>query len=205
LPDAPRRRYTRRISPEASFDPETAVTVGRIVASHGVRGELKVEPLTAFPERFARGSKLWLKGALVTVAASRPVARLVYVTLAGVDDRTKAEALKGESLLATAPQEIKDADTYYQHDIVGLQVETEAGEALGKVESIFSTGSNDVYVVRGERGELLLPAIEDVVKQVDVAGGRLVVALLPGLEFQKSAPKAASPRPKRRAPAPKRG
>ena len=170
-----------------------------------MRGELKVEPLTAFPERFRAGSRLWLKGALITVTASRPVARLVYVTLEGVDDRTAAEALKGESLLATAPQEITEEDTYYQHDIVGMQVETEAGEALGMVESIFPTGSNDVYVVRGEQGELLLPAIEDVVKQVDVAGGRLVVTLLPGLEFQKSAPKAAAPHPRRRASAPKRG
>jgi hypothetical protein len=90
------------------------------------------------------------------------------------------------------------AGTYFQHDIIGLEVVTDSGEALGRVATILETGANDVYVVKGERGELLLPAIEDVIKQVDVRGGRLVIDLLPGLEFVK--PTRGGQRPRTRRP-----
>ena len=185
--------------PSSELNPETAVTVGRIVAAHGVRGEMKVQPLTDFPKRFRRGAYLWLNGARTRVRSSRPVGRLFYIILEGVNDREAVDALRDAELQVPEAEPLVE-DVFYQHDIVGLAVETADGEALGKVESIFSTGANDVYVVRGERGELLLPAVEDVVKEIDVAGGRLRVELLPGLEF--IAP--AAPRERRRRPQPSR-
>ena len=178
------------------IDPQTAVCVGRVVGAHGLRGEVRVEPLTDFPERFEAGSVLWLDGAPRRVEASRWRGRSVYLKLDGASSRTEAAALRGKELMAPEPRPIEEAGRYYRHDVVGLRVEDEAGAALGRVADILVTGANDVYVVRGEQGELLLPAIEDVVREVDVAGGRLVVALLPGLEFVK--PGKASPRrPKR--------
>ena len=71
--------------------------------------------------------------------------------------------------------------SYYEHDVVGLRVETGKGRVLGEVAEILRTGANDVYVVRGELGEILIPAIGHVVKRVDVPGGRIVVELMPGL------------------------
>jgi 16S rRNA processing protein RimM len=181
------------------IDPATAVSVGRILASHGVRGELKVEPLTDFPERFRRGARVWLRGEPIRIEASRWLGRSVLLKLEGIDDRSAADGLRGQELLLPQPKTLPDAGVFYQHDIVGLSVETAAGEALGKVESIFSTGANDVFVVRGEQGELLLPAIEDVVRQIDLSKRRIVVELLPGLEFT---PASKPPRrPTRRRPA----
>jgi 16S rRNA processing protein RimM len=186
--------------PSPDLDPSSAVSVGRIVAPHGLKGEIKVEPLTDFPERFQRGARLWLKGEPRRVQMSRPQGKLVYLKLAGINSRESVNALRGEELLVPEAFPIEAADVYYQHDILGLRVEDEAGELLGNVAQIIPTGSNDVYVVRGERGELLLPALEDVIKLVDLPNGRLVVEILPGLEFTKiptPTPKAPK-RPARR-------
>ncbi len=171
---------------EPEFDPSTAVPVGRIVAAHGIRGELRVEPLTDFPDRFRTGAQLWLDGTPRRVQSSRWQGRLVVLKLQSVDDRNAAEALRGHELLVPSLHALNEPDVFYQHDIVGLRVVTLDGEELGRVEDIISTGSNDVYVVRGERGELLLPAIDDVVKQIDVDGGVVTVEMLPGLEFHRA-------------------
>lgn len=175
----------------AVFDRRLAVRVGIIIAPHGVRGEVRVQPLTDFPERFRRGSVLWLEGAPRRVEAGRWRGQDVYLKLEGVNSRTEAEALRGKELWAAAPKPIQEAGRYYCHDIIGLRAEDEAGAPLGRVAEVLETGANDVYVVRGELGELLLPAVEDVVREVDIAGGRLVVRLLPGLEFvgRKAAPR----------------
>ena len=183
--------------PVPELDPATAVSIGRVLAPRGVRGELKVEPLTDFPERFAKGAHIWLRGQPRRVAASRWQGRHVYLTLEGVEDREAAAALRDELLQVPEAMSIGEEDVFYQHDIVGLRVETASGEALGRIESIFATGANDVYVVRGERGELLLPAVEDVIRQVDLAGGRLVIDLLPGLEFTKPRVAVANRHPAR--------
>ena len=176
-----------------AFDPSSAVCVGRVLVPHGLRGELKVESLTDFPERFRAGARLWLRGEPRRVRSSRWQGRAAYLQIEGVEDRTAAEALRGEELYVPRAMAIRAPDVYYQHDIVGLRVETSDGETLGGVESIFATGANDVFVVRSEQGELLLPAIDDVIKQVDLEGGRVVVELLPGLEFTP-APRVARQR-----------
>jgi 16S rRNA processing protein RimM len=191
------------VAPDGELDPRTAVTVGRVLTAQGVQGEIKVEPLTDFPERFKPGARVWLRGEPVRVRASRWRGRYVYLRLEGIDDRGAAEGLRDVELMAPQAMALPDADVFYQHDIVGLKVETEAGEALGRVESIFSTGANDVYVVRGEQGELLLPAIEDVVKRIDLVAGRLIVELLPGLEFRQAGPAKRAPvRQRRKRPSP---
>ncbi len=174
------------------------VVVGRVVTAHGIKGELKVEPMSDFPERFARGSRLWLDGVEHVVQSGRWQRSQVIVKLDGVNSRDAAEALRGKELSVPDLAELPpDEDLYYLHDIVGLRVETRDGETLGEVYDVLSTGSNDVYVVRGERGELLLPALDDVVLEVDIAGGRVVVDVPEGIEFHGSVtkqPRAASRR-----------
>jgi 16S rRNA processing protein RimM len=183
-----------------TLDPAIAVSVGRIVAAHGLRGELKVEPLTDFPERFQRGVVLWLEGRPRSIEGARWQKDAVLLKLAGIDTREQAERLRGKELLLPEPGPLPAGEgVYYQHDVIGLRVETVKGEALGSVADILSTGANDVYVVRGERGELLLPAVEDVVREVDLVAGRLVVDLLEGLEFR-----AKTRGVPRKRPAPKR-
>ncbi|MPZ48000.1 MAG: 16S rRNA processing protein RimM [Dehalococcoidia bacterium] len=182
------------------------MTVGRVLVPHGIRGEVKVEPLTDFPERFDAGGRVWIEGAARLIERSRPQDRNLILKLQGVDTRDAAEALRGKELMLPEAPPIDEPGRFYQHDILGLRVEDAAGEKLGVIADILSTGANDVYVVRGERGELLLPAVEDVVKQIDLTSGSIIVELLPGLKFRASTPKRrrppAKPPAKKSTPAP---
>ena len=199
---APRRRYTKRVKENRDvaaaaetpqvLDPETAVTIGQITSIHGIKGELRVMPLTDFPERFDAGAEVWLDGSPRRVRRSRQQGKELIVSLDGVDTRDAAEALRGKELMAPSPTRL-DEGVFYQHDIIGLRAVTPDGQALGRVSEVIATGSNDVYVVTGDRGELLLPALEDVVREIDLANGRIVVELLEGLEFTR----APSPRARR--------
>jgi 16S rRNA processing protein RimM len=106
----------------------------------------------------------------------------LLLKLGGCDDRTAAELLRG--MLVQVPAESAaplESDEFYQFQIIGLAVETDTGQHLGKVVEVLETGANDVYVVRGPSGEVLLPAVDEVVREVDPASGRMVVHLLPGL------------------------
>jgi 16S rRNA processing protein RimM len=177
--------------------PETPVTVGRIVAPHGIRGEVKVEPLSDFPQRFEAGSVLWLRDSPCTVERGRWQGRTVILKLEGVETRNEAEALRGKELTVPEAIELNDDGVYYLHDIVGLQVEDQGGAALGSLAEVLSTGATDVYVVRGDRGELLLPALDDVILDIDLTNRRIVVEVPEGIEYQGTAAKA---RPRNRRP-----
>jgi 16S rRNA processing protein RimM len=162
--------------------PSGHVAVGRILAPHGLRGDMKVEPLTAQPEHFAVGATLWIGDSAYQVEASRGQKGFIFVRLAGVASVEEAEALRGcllslpEDDLAPLPE-----DEYYAYQLIGLDVFDVTGERLGKIVRLLATGSNDVYVVGGPYGELLVPAIGDVVVEVDMPGGRIVVSLMEGM------------------------
>ncbi len=104
------------------------------------------------------------------------------VKLKGVDSPEAAKALAGATLevLESDLRPLPDG-TYYHYHLLGMRVVSIHGEDLGEIAEIVDTGGNDVYVVRGQRGELLLPATTDVIKDVDVAAGQMTVELLPGL------------------------
>jgi 16S rRNA processing protein RimM len=187
---------------DPELDPATAVTVGRIIAAHGVRGEIKVEPLSDFPQRFEAGSRLWLDGEPYTVDRGRVQGRIVVLKLQGIDTRNQAESLHGKTLMAPEATRIEEPDVYYLHDILGAKVQDSAGQALGELVEVLSTGSNDVYVVRGPRGELLLPALDDVVLEVDVKARRITVEVPDGLEFAAQAPVRRRRPPTRKIPPP---
>jgi 16S rRNA processing protein RimM len=158
------------------------VAVGRIVGPWGLRGDLKVEPLTDFPQRFAAGRSLCLGGVAYSIERCRWQRGRAILKLAGIDSATAAETLR-DRLLEVPEEELRPLGEgeYYHFQILGLEVRTTAGEVLGRVEQIISTGSNDVFVVRGQRGEVLIPAVDDVVKSVDPAAGRIEVEAVEGL------------------------
>ena len=161
------------------------LAVGRITRPHGVRGELRVEVLTDYPEHLAERKVLYVgsQHRLYKVLGLRFHRDAALLTLEGCDDRNAAEALRG--LLVEVP--IEDAvpledDEYYHFQVVGMQVETDEGEALGEVAEVFEApGANDVLVVYGPRGEILLPVIEDVIVAFDMAANLIRVHLVPGL------------------------
>lgn len=161
--------------------------IGKIVKTHGLAGRMKVvsylesdEILKSLEEVFVRleGQKTNLK----KIKDIRINRKHFLLELEGVEDVDAANALVGCQVLIPSDklEELPEGE-YYWRDIVGLDVVTEDDEILGRIEKVFSTGSNDVYVCTGGEREILLPAIADVVREIDIANGRIVVRLLKGL------------------------
>ncbi|MEK0316065.1 ribosome maturation factor RimM [Cohnella sp. 56] len=167
------------------------LNVGKIVNTHGVRGEIKVWPQTDFPDvRFRAGSRLLLvnpeaggQPVEVEVVGAREQKNMFVVRIKGWDDINQVEKYKGWELKVEAENRVElEADEYYLSDIVGCEVVTEEGETLGHIKEILSPGANDVWVVKRPKGsDLLLPFIDEVVKEVDVAARKVKVHLMEGL------------------------
>ncbi len=163
------------------------VRIGWVARPHGLRGEVRVVPDTDFPERLKELQTVWVvRGREVEARAVESVRRAgeaFLVKLAGAQSREEAERLRGAALCV--PREERRAlpeGTYYVSDLVGAEVRTEGGELVGHLVDVLRGAAHDVYVVHGPRGEVLLPAVREVVRQVRVAERRVVVRLLPGLE-----------------------
>lgn len=169
--------------------PEGYLAIGYIVGVHGLRGELKVELYTDFPERFESGVEVLIGERLqkYLIENSRPHKTHLLLKLKKIDRREDAELLRNQWILIDEEDAVAlEEDEYWIHEILGLHVLTEAGQLLGEVIDVLHTGANDVYVVlldppRGNQTELLLPAIGDVVKAVDLEQETITVQLLPGL------------------------
>ena len=196
----PPRERRRRSQPEraqseyhhrnrAVLVPDGHMAVGRIVGSHALNGELRVELHTDFPERFAAGETIFLGTALSrrVIERARDHKGMILLTLAGLTERTEAEELREEWLFIpdSAALPLPEGE-YYVHDIVGLAVLDEGGLAVGRVTDVLQTGANDVYIISPAPGinrdkELLIPAIAEVVQRVDLAVRTLTIRLIPGL------------------------
>ncbi len=162
---------------------EYDVQVGRILGPHGLRGLVRVLPLTDVPDRHRTLKRVLARTARseqqLTIERAQPTRHgLWLVQLEGVTDRTAAEKLKGAELF------IRDEDLpplpegrYYVHQIVGLQVRTVDGRDLGPVTEVLPTGANDVYATAAG----LLPATDEVIKAIDLAAGTMLVDPLPGM------------------------
>lgn len=167
--------------------PNGYLAVGMITSAHGLRGEVKVELHTDFPERFAPEVEVFLGEALekMTIRSARPHQGQVLLQFDTVDDREGADSLRGIWIFVPESEAVAlEEDTFYVHDIIGLAVETVSGAPIGTVSDVLFTGANEVYVVTppdDPKREILLPAIADVIKEVNLAQGTLVVELLPGL------------------------
>ena len=169
---------------------DAMAVVGRIARAHGIRGQVIVNPETDFPERrFKPGAKVFamrdgagggLASLIVTTARlqnGRPV-----IGLEGVETMNDAEGLAGLELrvpiedLAPLPE-----GTFYRHDLVGCQVVTERGDAIGTVEGVEGTAGGSRLVVAGPRGEILIPLVTDICRTIDVPGKRIVIEPPEGL------------------------
>jgi len=155
-----------------------------VAAPHGLKGELRCDIVTDFPERFRRTKQLHLgtEHRPYDVERTRAARGQLVLKLAGVDSRSDAERLRGQLICVPSAEAVKlPRGSYFWHQIIGLRVETIDKMLLGTVVDILQTGSNDVYVVKTETGELLIPAIKDVVRKVDVESGVMTVDLMEGL------------------------
>ncbi|TKJ29822.1 MAG: 16S rRNA processing protein RimM [Chloroflexi bacterium B3_Chlor] len=160
------------------------LAIARILTPHGVKGEVKAKILTDFPDRFSLLKTVYLGEELspATLEGHRPTGSKIILKLEGCEDRDQAGMLRGKLIYVPVEEAMPlDEDEYYVHEVVGLQVWTTEGELLGHVDEILFTGSNDVYVVKDGDKEVLIPAVSDVVKEVDTKAGRMEVRLVEGL------------------------
>ena len=168
-------------------DPPRYLAVGRVGRPHGLLGEVRVDVLTDFPERFARGAQLYIgpeggdpRPARVVSARPHQARLLVIFDLAA--DRAAAAEITGQYVYVPT-EEAHDLGpgSYYEHELVGLEVVTAEGRVLGRVTSLLETGSADVLIITGSDGQHLIPMIAEVVSEVDLEAGRLTITPLPGL------------------------
>ena len=163
------------------------VSIGFVSGAHGIKGELKVVPLTDDPQRFRlleNISLVFRANTLreFTVLGVRFQKKYVLLRLNGIDDRTAAEQLKGFEL--KIPRKLcmeLPEDRYYHFQLIGLSVHSTSGDYLGKVSDVMDMPANDVYVVHDAEKEILVPAIKDVVKKIDLEQGVMTIELIEGL------------------------
>ncbi len=161
------------------------LAVGRVLRPHGIRGELRVQSFTDFPERLAEVSHIYVGPAYrrMAIEKARCHKDRILLKLEGIEDRSAAEAFRDQVVYVAIEDAVPlEEEEYYHFQVVGMQVETADGEALGEiVEVLAPPGANDVFVVHGPRGEILIPAIEDAVREIDFDAMRMVITPMPGL------------------------
>ncbi|MFH1501955.1 MAG: ribosome maturation factor RimM [Candidatus Eisenbacteria bacterium] len=163
------------------------IEAGAVVRPHGIKGEVVVDLKSDLVDLVVCGSKVRLAApegeeGLFEVERARDHNGRLVVKLRGIDTRDGAEALRTWVLWMTREQvgELPEG-RYFVDDILGLSVYCDTGECLGRVEEVLTMPASDVYVVRSDSEEILLPVIDEVVKEVDVEGGRMVVRLMEGM------------------------
>ncbi len=161
-------------------------TIGKIVAPFGIKGELKIFSLSDIPDRFVTLKRIYLgpEHRSYAIRAVRPYrGDMLVLKLAGIDSANDAETLRSLDISIPASELAKlPPDSYYQHDILGLNVITLKEQAIGVITDIMVTGGNDVYVVKTPDGnEVLIPAIKDVVKQIDLLRHVMYIDPIKGL------------------------
>lgn len=159
------------------------LAIAQIVAPQGVRGEVRAICLTDFPERFP-GREVWLgqTDKRVRIVAARPHKNVWLLRLDGIDDRNAAEKLRGIELCTDEDDLVPlGEDEYYVHELIGLPVQTDAGEPVGVIRDVLRPGANDVYVVETAGGEeRLIPAVKEFVR-VDMPNKLVTVRPIPGM------------------------
>lgn len=161
--------------------------IGQIVNTFGIKGMVKVKPFTDDIRRFDELKKVYVeKNSNQTEYEIEEVKYhkdMVLIKLKGIDKVEQAEELRNAYLTVSrdSVEELEEG-RYYIVDLLGLEVYTDEQVLLGTLEDIFNTGSNDIYVVKDKQGkQILLPAIQDVIKQIDIENKKIIVHLLPGL------------------------
>lgn len=156
-----------------------SLVIGRVVAPFGTRGEVRVRPETDFPERFQQLEQVCLElpdgeERVVSVRRARLTPKGVLVWFDGCSDREAAESLRGAWLKVRPGMAVPLPEgSYYLHDIMGLRAVTEDGRDLGEITEVIRSPAHDVYVT----SSTMIPAVREVVREIDLPGGRMVVAL----------------------------
>jgi len=176
--------------PSRTPNPPRYLLLGEVLRPHGVRGELRVRILTDFPERISD-----LDSVYVGVTPDDPNVKSYKIEgirfhyeygllkLATIDDRDAADLMRQLLIMIDIENAVPlEEGEFYLYQLIGLRVETKAGETLGTISEVLETGANDVYIVQSPQyGEVLIPALETVILKTDIAAGVVIVELPEGL------------------------
>lgn len=163
------------------------ITIGKAVKPFGVKGEMKIKPMTDFPERFKELGRAYLvsptgKELVCDVKSVRYAGEALLLLFDGYDSPEKAKALNGWFIKVPEEEAVSLPEgRYYWYELIGMDVLSEGGEKLGVIVDIFETGSNDVYVMKSGRREVYIPATKEVIKRVDRKAKQMVIHLMDGL------------------------
>lgn len=161
--------------------------IGQIINTHGVKGEVKIYPLTDDARRFLKLNWVYIKRndemTKYNIQSVKFLKNLVIIKFEGINDMTEAETFKNCKLLVDRENAVKlPEDSYFICDIIGCEVFEENGQRLGVVKNVLKTGSNDVYELNSDRyRELLIPAIKSAILDVDIENKKIIVKLPEGL------------------------
>jgi 16S rRNA processing protein RimM len=164
------------------------ITIGKAIKPFGVKGEVRIELMTDFPERFKKLRRVYLVS-----SAGREIACDVrsvrfdaggslFLLFSGYDSPEKARELNGWFIKVPQEEVVPLPEgSYYHFELIGMEVFSESGEKLGSIVHIFPTGSNDVYVMKQGRKEIYIPATKDIIKQVDRTARKMIIHVMDGL------------------------
>jgi 16S rRNA processing protein RimM len=160
------------------------IKVGKIVNTHGVKGCMKCVPLTDDMERFDELEYIYTEKDNVKRKIKDVWYRknMVYIMLEDIDDMNTAESFK-DTFISIFEDQLRELpeDSYYLFDLEGMEVYSDEGEYLGKINIIYQTGANDVYEIINENKSFLIPAVKEVVKKVDIENKKMVINVIEGL------------------------
>ncbi len=162
-------------------------TIGRIVKPQGIKGEVKIEIITSFPEHFLDFDELFIdinsKLQAYSIESVRLSDRFVYIKFDGVNDRDEAEFLRNKDLLIPVDKLMQlEKDEFYIHDLIGMNVFNEKGTLLGEIVDVVSHKSNDIYVMKNLKNEeILIPAVKDIIQDIDKSARKIVIHAIDGL------------------------
>lgn len=166
---------------------DVLIPVGKIIGAHGIRGQVRVYSYSGNLESLRAARTVVLKSPQgdtreVALAGVTPHGGKIILGLKDFTDINQVLPLVG-SEICLLPSQLPEPgeDEYYWRDLIGLEVVTQDGTVIGSLVDIFETGSNDVYVVRNEEREYLIPAVASVIASIDLAGGRMTITPLEGL------------------------
>lgn len=163
---------------------EQYLEIGKVVSTHGLRGELRVDPWCDSPQFLCQFKTLYLKkGETKLSVSSRPHKTIAIVKAKGIDTIEEAEKLRGRVLYINRSDAKLAPDEYFIQDLMGLDViDIDTSKSYGKITDVLKTGANDVYQVTDEKKkDYLIPVIDDVVKEIDINGGKVLIKPLKGI------------------------
>ncbi len=158
------------------------IVIGRVVKPFGIRGEIRIAPYTESFEAFENSADIFVGNDIYSVISLRFHKGGILAFLNGIETRDQAQTITGE-LVSTQVVNLppKEDDEVYWHELIGLRAKTVDGRDLGAITGIIPTGANDVLEIEGSLGEILLPVIDDVVIEINVEEGVVIVDPLEGL------------------------